>query len=424
MATTFSLARKFMVAAAAKGSLDEYMARGQIRHLFKNTEKEEFAPFDSFVRKHAALPSIDLLAEWWGENPPKATEPASYYFDRLVDRHFENVLVKAVNEANLLVQDDKSVEAAALVLSKLLPEMMRTHGNKLITIGEAYDLVMANYYQQMKQGDEYGVRLGYPVVDDYGGLIGGDVLSIVGRPAAGKSFLLLRGAHHVWKTQHKSPCFVSPEMNNLISGQRLVAMDAHIPLNGLKLQKGQGLSTLQLQKLQAAAKLAKSSKVPFHLMDGNLSTTVEDIYNYCRQLRPSVLFVDGAYLLKHPNPRLGRFERVAENCELLKQEVAGNLGIPVVASWQFSREASKKKPGGKVKPGLEDIGYSDAIGQISSIVLGLLDDDTVETMMRKVVTILKGRSGEAGEFQIHWQFKPTLNFDMYVEPQVEDLSFL
>jgi hypothetical protein len=116
---------------------------------------------------------------------------------------------------------------------------------------------------------------------------------------------------------------------------------------------------------------------------------------------------------------------VAENCELLKEEIAGNLGIPVAASWQFSREAAKKmgsKKGGAV--GLEDIGYTDAIGQISSIVLGLLEEDNVETMKKKTVTIMKGRSGESGEFKINWQFEPVLNFDHFVEQEVGELEYL
>jgi len=420
----FAIARKFMLAATAM-PVEEYMRLGKLEHLFKNNEKDDFAQFDKHVRKYATMPSAELLSEWWGDLP-KAPDASGLYLDRIRNRHFESTLSKVVDEANELVTTDHSEKAAQLIVEKLMPELIRRHGNQLIQLGDAYDLVSANYFQQMKQGDDYGVRIGYPVVDDFGGLVGGDVLSVVGRPAAGKSFLLLRAAHRTWKAQGKSPCFISMEMNNLISGQRLVAMDANIPLNGLKLQKGNGITTAQMKKLEAAAKAAKKAPNPFHLLDGNLSTTVEDIYNFCRMMKPSCLFIDGAYMLKHHNPRLGRFERVAENCELLKQEIAGNLGIPVVASWQFSRDAAKKMGGKKSSGsvGLEDIGYSDAIGQISSIVLGLLDEETVETMLRKRVTIMKGRSGETGEFFINWRFAPTLDFDHWTETEVESLSFL
>jgi replicative DNA helicase len=421
MAVT-NVAKRFL-AAAAKQPVDAYLSQGKVGHLFKNAEKEAFDQFDAHVKQYASMPSKELLIEWWSEIP-NTPEPAEFYLARLRNRFMEHFLQETVAEANKLVGADKCEDAAALIVERINSQLVHRHGTRLITMADAYEMVQQNYFKQMKLGDDYGIRLGYPVVDDYGGLVGGDVLSIVGRPAAGKSFLQLRGAHRCWRLG-KRPAFISMEMNNLISAQRLVAMDAGVPLNALKLQKGQGLSTPQMVKMQGAQAKVGAHGEDFFLMDGNLSTTVEEVWNFCRRLKPDVLFIDGAYMLKHPNPRLGRFERVAENCELLKQEIAGNLSIPVAASWQFSREAAKKmgtKKGGAV--GLEDIGYSDAIGQISSIVLGLLEDETVETMHKKTVTIMKGRSGETGEFPIHWEFEPLMNFDQYVEQELGDLSYI
>jgi hypothetical protein len=62
------------------------------------------------------------------------------------------------------------------------------------------------------------------------------------------------------------------------------------------------------------------------------------------------------------------------------------------------------------KGGLENIGYSDAIGQISSIVLALEEEDSAETLHRRKLRLLKGRNGEVGEFDINWHFH-NMNFD-------------
>lgn len=417
------IAQRFLAAAARSGDVNAYMREGRLKHLFKNVEREHFDRFDKHVRRHAAMPSEALMSDWWDNVPPTPDTP-SYYLALLRNRHIETSLSKIVSEANELVGEGESLAAAELIVTRVMPEIMRQSGNQLIDLSEAYDLVTSNYYQQMKLGDDYGVQIGYPIVDEYGGMVGGDVLSIVGRPAAGKSFLGARAGHEAQK-RGKSSAFVSLEMNNLITAQRLVALDAELPLNGLKLQKGSGLSTPQLKRLGAAKKQAKD-KPPLHLIDGNLSTSVEDLYNLCRMLQPELLVIDGAYMLKHPNPRIGRFERVAENCELIKKEIAGNLGVPVIASWQFSRDAAKKMANSRNKQevGLEDIGYSDAIGQISSIVLGLLQEETIETMTRKKVTIMKGRSGETGSFDINWQFSPTLNFDHIPKKELSELSFI
>jgi len=74
-------------------------------------------------------------------------------------------------------------------------------------------------------------------------------------------------------------------------------------------------------------------------------------------------------------------------------------------SWQFNREATKKaKKGGGDHGDLEDIGYSDAIGQISSIALSLFQEDGIETMKRRKIQVMKGRNGEVGQFSIAWDF--------------------
>ena len=79
------------------------------------------------------------------------------------------------------------------------------------------------------------------------------------------------------------------------------------------------------------------------------------------------------------------------------------FNIPVVASWQFNRGAEKKMEKDK-QVGLEDIGYTDEIGQLSSVVLGLMQEESIETIMTREVRILKGRDGEVGTFYTKWDF--------------------
>jgi hypothetical protein len=87
--------------------------------------------------------------------------------------------------------------------------------------------------------------------------------------------------------------------------------------------------------------------------------------------------------------------------EDIKQHLAEGLNIPVVQSFQFNREASKKNMG---EVGLENIAGSDAIGQLSSVVLGLFEDEGIETALQRKIRVLKGRNGEQGEFSINWRF--------------------
>ena len=113
-----------------------------------------------------------------------------------------------------------------------------------------------------------------------------------------------------------------------------------------------------------------------------------------------------------------RYVRVAENMDLLKKNIASIA--PTVCSWQFAKTATKKKK--DEDPDLEDIGYSDAIPQHSSLVLGLFEADSVETLKQRRVKVLKGRSGETGEFLTYFRFD-TMDFSEVAETSVDHLQF-
>jgi len=209
-------------------------------------------------------------------------------------------------------------------------------------------------------------------------------------------------AHHVFNVQEKTVLYVLMEMNMLSIQQRLTSM--HTKKNLTQLKKAQ-LSTLDHDKMLKSLGGLATKKNSLWVVDGNLTATVEDIWKLAMQLSPDLIIVDGAYLLRHPNPRISKFERVSENTEMLKQMVATDLDVPVICSWQFNREATRKLEKNKdAKAGLEDIGYSDAIGQLSSLVLGLTQSESVETLVVREVDILKGRNGETGTFYMNWDF--------------------
>jgi replicative DNA helicase len=233
-----------------------------------------------------------------------------------------------------------------------------------------------------------------------GGIGSGDVCSIIGRPAAGKTFLELYVSRHSWK-HGGSPLVVSMEMSNLAISQRLAAMEAKKGLT--QLLKGM-MTNKGYMTLMDALDGNKDAARPYWLVDGNLTSTVDDIVLLARQLKPSSVLIDGAYLLKHQNNRLTKWDRISENAEMIKQRIAGDLGLPVVCSYQFSREVEKKKKKDGEKAGLGDIYGSDSIGQLSSLVLGLFEEENIETQKCRKVDILKGRKGETGEFLINWDF--------------------
>ena len=135
------------------------------------------------------------------------------------------------------------------------------------------------------------------------------------------------------------------------------------------------------------------------------------------QTQPDVLYVDGGYLLQAREKRIPRYERVSQTLEFLKQEISTALGVPVIVSYQFNKKGKDDKE-------LENIGGSDTIGQISSIVIALYEkeENEAEFATRKKVDIIKGRNGEQGEFMINWTFDkpPFMDFSEIIEDEGHD----
>lgn len=215
------------------------------------------------------------------------------------------------------------------------------------------------------------------------------------------TFLGLNVSHHHWE-KGGTPLFVSMEMNHVAIGQRLAAMNASKPLT--QLLRGM-LTTKNFSSLMDKLISNKTKERPFWVVDGELAATVDDVVMLCHQLKPSAVFIDAAYLLGHKDAKMSRWDRISDNAEQIKTKIASKLKLPVGVSYQFSREAAKKKKkGDDDAAGLEDIYGSDAIGQLSSVVLGMFEHESVETLIRRRVDVLKGRNGETGKFIINWDF--------------------
>lgn len=364
------------------------------------------------INKYQVMPDVATVVAKTGVPLPTAKEPVDYYVTECQKRHNTLLLNKAIMEihAPLAQHDpDTAVQKLLEIAGKF---MMRKAEGQIMNMLEAPDKMMSWYKAKMLTGYS-GIESGWPYLDlRMGGLEPGDVMSIIGRPAQGKTMLLLAMALHAWKNQGANVLMITPEMKPTKIVERLTAMytgTALTPLANAEMSP-QGFEKNVVSRMEPI----KNLKNNFWIVDGAYAPTIEDLFLLCTQLKPEAVYYDGAYLMKNKNPKLNKWDRMAETVLGLK-DVASSMDIPVVASYQFSRAAVKKsKSAGSDIPGLEDIYGSDEIGQTSSIVLGLLEAETVENLLKKTCTLLKGRGGEKGSWDINWDFLK-MNFNEIVE---------
>lgn len=364
----------------------------------------ELQPYE-FIAKHYGkfkqLPHIDTLESNFPEmKEVHALEVSAYYVDKL-EKRFGNLRIKRANATieQVLTADGDNMDAAEAALASCLKDIREQRfRHQLLDVQAEAGALVLNAYHKM-QGEVVGAGFGWHYMDNMtGDLLPGDMVSFIGRPAMGKSWMMLYMAIYNWRMRKLNVLFVSMEMNILSVSQRVTTMYAGTPIGQLKKS---AYSTPTLKKFMVGLKGMKSEESKFYVVDGNLAATVDDIYGLAAQLECEVVCIDGAYLTRNANKRLNRFERVAENAEEMKKHTAWHQTI---ASWQFSRTASTKDTKKGQKPGLEDIGSSDVIGQVSSVVLALTQEEGVETMNSRVIDVLKGRDGQVGKFEVNWAF--------------------
>lgn len=361
-----------------------------------------------FTTKHLVstgkLPSPETVALEVGVKLEPVNETFKYYLRHVENNYVQTSLRQGVMEMKKSLESGAVDDALKRMTSCLSGIHLKKQRKSLIDFRQASKLLMHDYAVHHKGIEEIGVSLGWSTPDAMmNGMLGGDLISFVGRPAMGKTWKVLYAAHNAWWEQKKSVLVVSMEMKPLPIMQRLIGMHSHLNMGQLK--SGQ-LSTTKLNQFKHGLSEVQGHAKPFWVVDGNLSATVDDILMLVHELGPDVVYIDGAYLLRHPNPRVGRYEKVAENTEALKQRVATDCNIPVVCSFQFNRDATKGLKKGE-RPGLEHIAYSDVIGQISSVVFGIFEEESAENSEVRKIDILKGRNGEQGEFFIKWDFEAT-----------------
>jgi replicative DNA helicase len=371
--------------------------------MFKANEIEAFEFVQHHLVKYHVLPKMEtLIAAFPDVEPLNIPEPPSYYVSKIENRFFYD-RIGAANLASqeVLKKDDDAHEEALKILTTAAAEITaQKYRLRIMDVGEeAPQAVLQAYHKAGNLGN--GVIFGWPYLDHQtGGVMPGEVVSYVGRPAAGKTWKVVWGAIKNWRDMHENVLIASMEMQPLPMAQRITAITTSTPIGQ---QKMSGFSSATLKKFYDGLKELKTEKAKMYIVDGNLAASVEDIFLLADMLKCRVVYVDGAYLLRHKNTRLDRFTRAAENVELIKRYTS-DLNMSAFCSWQFNRVASQKQKKGTEQGDLEDIGYSDAIGQISSIVLGLFQEDSVETLKERKIRILKGRSGEVGQFSIGWDF--------------------
>lgn len=383
-------------------------ARSEFRRLtdevFTPEERPYYAFAAGFYTTHGVLPTAEAMAENNYRLAAAAPSPVSYYMERVYTRAQYNALI-AEQPALVAALRDRNMDAAGDVLARLNAGFNRyTSQQDVFTLRETLDEVIQDYEYATAHPGMQGVTLGWGVLDAMtGGAEPGDMVTLVGRPGEGKSWLAIHMARQAWMAG-TSVLLVTNEMTHRQVGRRLLGLHAGVNPNFLR----QGELSTAARDVVYQTAVDMRTGAPFHLISGSFKKTVPAVEAAIEQYSPGLVVIDASYLMKpeRANNRMAKHELLGAVGEELKT-MAMRRGVPVVQTVQFNREQTKSKIGG----GLEDIGGSDVVGQISTIVVTVNKGPLNYESTRRTLAVRKNREGPSNEsFLTNFLFGPP-NFD-------------
>jgi hypothetical protein len=214
----------------------------------------------------------------------------------------------------------------------------------------------------------------------------------------GKTYLILQQAKSAHEAGH-NVLFITTEMGVEPISRRYAALATGI--NPRLLRDGT-ISTYMLRRIQGLYREIQGAE-RFKIFAVGMSAKMDAIYALIQEVGPSIVFIDGVYLLRPTeiSRSANRTERVTAVYDELRA-LTLESNIPYVVTTQFNRQAGK---GGK-EGTLENIGFTDAIGTHSSIVIAAKFGPTQVPTESRVFEFMKGREGESGEVVINFKFAP------------------
>lgn len=260
-------------------------------------------------------------------------------------------------------------------------------------------------YREINSEEVRGIECGFRVIDlATGGLKGGQLVTVVGPPKAGKSTAMLwiaLNAHNQIITVEEEDVRVNPlvigfEMSNEEQIQRLDAIAAEV--SHRKLVRGE-LTEEEHKQLRRSIRAMDHGEDFIFTNDITSTLTLSGIAAKIDQHRPRLLIVDGVYMMQDENGEPPGSPQALTNITRGFKRMAQNLDIPIVITTQVLEWKMDKKRGIVSN----SIGYSSSFAQDSDVIIGV-ERVPDEPSINKIKIVLARNAPMGVEMRVRWDW--------------------
>jgi len=385
------------------------------RALFIGEEQDVYDFVRAHLRTHRVLPQTSTVQEETGRRLPTVNEPLEYYVDQVYARdEYTQIRERFAPLREALSRRDMETSHSLIAQLSRVSRNRRQPGREAMSLSEAGAQVIERLERTRGTGGVTGVTSGWEGLDEItGGYQDNDLISWVGRPSLGKTYLLLKQAAKA-HADGENVLFVTTEM-----GQEQIARrygSIALGINPTLLKKNMISTHVERRLRNMFTSMAGAER--FQIFSVGMKANVSSVEAFMQEFGPSLVIIDGVYLLRPTD--LGRNMSKVDKITGVYDELKGlNLEakVPMLLSTQLNRAAGK---GGK-DASLENIGFADAIGTHSSVVLAVKTGPTENPMASRYLSFLKGREGESGQIAINFKFAP-LDMNEFTPEETEAAS--
>ncbi len=358
---------------------------------------------NAYRDKHGVYPSVRLYESKFDELELHS-DPLSACLQPIMDLAMFQQMVKVQEKTRSMLDDGQSVQQAMTVF--------KTEASQLSTYSADYVDVdfnrsrsaLVRYQEWFKvRKQRQSMTTPWPTLTKLIKFLRpGELVTICGRTSLGKTWLVINWCHHIAKGGTKC-VFFTKEMPTEQIHDRFEALHYRLPYDAMR---ASDLPPKVLRRWRQERQI--DSKMPLvisgeeTLDGGGLAPVIALIQRY----QPEVAFIDGAYLIRPEhapkNAQSTEVLRLLSNRLKTVAKVTKTVIVPVI---QMNRQAESKD--GSSKGSITSVYGSDAWAQDSDYVI---DIGGKRGTSARLITLLKGRESNIGDFMVNFQLDPQPDF--------------
>lgn len=281
------------------------------------------------------LPSVQEFIELYKNTARNSLEEYKMLADNVTTFAFKRDLIKTLNQItkNCYKKDfslDKLSSSVYSDLDKLTESYLGT--TEIHTLGNDIESIWNEIVSRRTEDGMYGIPSKFPSFIEYFTYEPGELVVLQAKYKQGKSVFLMNEVVH--KLKNGVPTLViDSEMPTRLYTERLLSHLTGIELKKIKNGK---YGEAEAEKIRDAIKWIKQQ--PFvHIY--NPALTMESLYSICKILQNKIGlgFVVYDYLKSNETSSSDNYNLLGAKCDFLKNNIAGELDIPVLAACQLNR---------------------------------------------------------------------------------------